>query len=255
MIKDLFAGARFFLAGFSLISKKGLRRYALIPIVINTLVFALLIYLGGMGIELLIGDWLPGGDSWWAQLFRGLIWLLFGAAAMALVFFGFTVLANLVGAPFNGRLSEKTEQHLRNGRTAGASVSLFREMGYATAHEGRKLLYFVVRALPLWLLTLVPGVNLAAVPIWVLFTAWYMGMEYFDYPLSGRHIAFRELVAESRKYRVLLTGFGLATMAFMLVPVLNLFVMPAAVAGATSMWVTRYDADRNERSRETPSSS
>ncbi len=250
MIRDLLSGARFLLAGFGLIRRRGLRRYALMPVLINVIVFSLLIYAGVVGMESLIGGWLPGGDSWWAQLLRVLLWLVFGAAAVALVFFGFTVVANLIGAPFNARLAERTEQLLRGGSTSVGQVSLLREIGYASVHESRKLLYFFVRALPLWLLTLVPGVNLIASPLWVLFTAWYMGMEYFDYPWSAQHRPFRELVVESRKYRVLLTGFGLAVMAALLVPVLNLLVMPAAVAGATAMWVARYDpADKKVSSR------
>ena len=246
MIKDLFMGAKYFIAGFRLISQKRLRRYALIPVVINIVVFTLLIWLGGMGMESLVGGWLPGGDSWWAQLVRGLAWLVFGAAAVALVFFSFTMAANLIGAPFNSRLAEKTELRLR-GRPMNASQrSLFREIGYASAHESRKILYFVVRALPLWLLTLIPGVNMVAGPLWIAFTAWYMGMEYFDYPYSAHHVGFRQLVAESKKYRALLTGFGLTVMAAMLVPLLNLIVMPAAVAGATAMWVARYEAETEQ---------
>jgi len=243
VIGDLFSGARFLLSGFALIRQRGLRRYALMPVAINIVVFSVLLYAGVVGMDSLIGGWLPGGDSWWAQLLRVLAWLVFGAAAVALVFFSFTVAANLIGAPFTARLSERTEQILR-GRPANiGKVSLFREISYASAHESRKLLYFAVRALPLWLLTLIPGVNLLAGPAWIWFTAWYMGMEYFDYPLSAHHAPFRELVGESRKYRALLTGFGLATMAALLVPVLNLLVMPAAVAGATAMWVARYDRD------------
>ena len=243
MIKDLFAGARYFISGFRLISQKGLRRYALIPVIINILVFALLVWAGGMGMESLVGGWLPGGDSWWARLIRGLAWLVFGAAVGALVFFTFTMVANLIGAPFNSRLAEKTESRLRGRSPNHTRRSLFRETAYASAHESRKILYFVIRALPLWLLTLIPGVNMVAGPLWIIFTAWYMGMEYFDYPFSAHQVGFRKLVAESRKYRALLTGFGLAAMTAMLVPILNLIVMPAAVAGATAMWVERYDAD------------
>ncbi|RTZ61361.1 MAG: sulfate transporter CysZ [Gammaproteobacteria bacterium] len=243
MIRDLLAGAHFFLSGFGLIRQRGLRRYALMPVLINILVFGVLLYAGVIGMESLLSGWLPGGDSWWAQLLRALAWLVFGAAAAALVFFGFTVAANLIGAPFNARLSERTEQLLRGSSANAGQVSPFREIGYASAHESRKLLYFAVRALPLWLLTLIPGVNLLAGPLWVLFTAWYMGMEYFDYPLSAHHRPFRELLAESRKYRALLSGFGLAAMAALMVPLMNLLVMPAAVAGATAMWVARYGQD------------
>ena len=38
-------------------------------------------------------------------------------------------------------------------------------------------------------------------------------------------------------------GFGVEVAATMLVPIVNLIVMPAAVAGAIALWVERRDVD------------
>jgi len=45
-MQDLFKGARFLVLGFRLINQKGIRRFAYIPMAINTLLFSFAIWLG-----------------------------------------------------------------------------------------------------------------------------------------------------------------------------------------------------------------
>lgn len=72
----------------------------------------------------------------------------------------------------------------------------------------------------------------------LLVSGWLLALEYVDYPASNHEVRFKELRLRLRKRRALTLGFGTAVVAATMVPVLNLFVMPAAVAGATALWVS-----------------
>jgi CysZ protein len=116
------SGASYLLAGLRLIARPGLRRFVAIPLGINILVFSAAIYWGMSLFEGLIA-WLqsrlprlPDWLSWLSWLEQGLewvLWPLFIMLAALLVFYGFTLVANLIGAPFNGLLAEKVERLAR----------------------------------------------------------------------------------------------------------------------------------------------
>ncbi len=57
----------------------------------------------------LIDAWLPD----WLRWLDRQLWPLFGLLVLGAVFSGFSLVANLVAAPFNGRLAQAVETHLR----------------------------------------------------------------------------------------------------------------------------------------------
>ena len=99
-----------------------------------------------------------------------------------------------------------------------------------------KLLYFIGWALPLVPLSLIPAVNMAAPPLWILFGAWMLALEYADYPLSNRGLSFRDQRRLLRRHWPLALGFGSVVLLLTLIPLVNFLAMPAAVIGATLMW-------------------
>jgi CysZ protein len=98
----------------------------------------------------------------------------------------------------------------------------------------------------LLVLLLVPGVNVLASVLWVLFSAWMMAVQYLDYPMANHSLFFKQQRARLRKRPLLAWSFGGPVMLITMIPVLNFFVMPAAVAGATLIWVreNRLEAPR-----------
>jgi CysZ protein len=156
---------------------------------------------------------------------------------VVLIFYGFSLVANLIAAPFNGLLAEAVEGHLTGKPIEGSWGQVLRDVVPSVLSELRKLLYFVVRAVPLLLLLLVPGINLIASLLWMLFSAWMMAVQYLDYPMANHRLFFKEQRARLRKRPLLAWSFGGPVMLMTMVPGLNFFVMPAAVAAATLIWV------------------
>ena len=229
-------GAGYLIQGLRLLNAPGIRPFVWVPLLINILVFSLLVWLGIHQFERLL-DWLLPESSWLSYL-RWLVWPLFAVSAVLVVFYTFTVIANLIAAPFNGLLAEKVEGYLSGAAPAsgGDWKALVKDILPSIASELRKLSYFLLRAIPLLILFLIPGVNLVAPVLWLLFNAWYMALEYADFPMGNHGLKFGDQHTRMKKIRLTGLGFGGALTLLMLVPVLNFFAMPAAVAGATALW-------------------
>ena len=188
-----------------------------------------------------IPSWLPQWQ-WLAYViepFRWLLWLLFAIAFVLILFFGFTLVANLIGAPFNELLAAKAEEHLTGSRPEEAHDSLMAAIWPAIRSELQKLGYFVTRGIPLMILFVIPGVNIIAPLVWGLFSAWMIANEYAEFPMGINGIIFKEQRSFLKKRRFSAFGFGGGVMLLMMIPVINFAAMPAAVCGATAWWVER----------------
>ena len=230
-------GAGYVLKGLKLLTKPGIRSYALMPLAVNVLVFGAGFVLVGWTIEYAMDHWLPG----WLDWLRWLLWPVVSLCAFAIVFFGFSVLANLVGGPFNGLLAAAVERHLAGTLedTPFSWSSVPRELFAAIVAELRKAGYVLARAIPCLVLFVIPGINVVAAPAWLLFGAWMLAIEYIDCPLGNHGRPFPEVRHRLRPHRRLALGFGTAILGMTVVPGLNLIAMPAGVAGATALYLER----------------
>ncbi len=233
-------GVYYLLQGLKLIRQPGLRRYVVIPLLISTLCFAGALFGLTYWLDSLL-DTLLGKLPAWLDWLRYLLWPLFALSCVLVVFYSFSILTNLVAAPFNGMLAEAVEQHLTGQPIdTGGWRALVRDIAPSLFSELRKLLYFALRALPLGILFLVPGINVAAAVIWALFSAWMLAIEYLDYPMANHWLHFAAQRKLLRGNRLLAYGFGGSTLLLTMIPVVNFIAMPAAVAGATALWVEEF---------------
>lgn len=225
--------------GFRVLTKPGVRLYVIIPLALNFLVFALLIWAGMSFFGDLLNWLLPDSDSslW---ILYWILWLAFFLTAMIIVFYSFSIIANLIAAPFNGLLAEAVEHHLTGQTAPGGLLKAVKEFIPSIAAELKKLLYLIGWSIPLLILNFIPGVNILAPVLWVLFSAWMMGLQYLDYPFANHGVFFSQQRKRLGGHRIPTTMFGGGVMLATLIPVVNFFVMPAAVAGATIMWVERF---------------
>jgi len=236
-----FAGFGYFIRGLGLIFRPGLRRYVAIPLLINITLFAGLLWFGAGQFEAFM-DWLMPELPEWLQWLEGVFWVLFGISALLILFFTFSLLANLVGGPFNGLLAEAVEFHLTGQRpdSAGGWKKMLSELLPTFIDEIKKLLHMGLWSLPFLALFVVPVVNVIAPFTWLAFSAWMLAVEYNDYPMGNHGLRADEQKQQLGSKRLMTLGFGSAVTLATLTPLLNFLVMPAAVAGATAMWVERF---------------
>lgn len=238
MLEQPLTGAAGLLRGLKLLNTSGLRRFVILPVTINIMVFTLSIWVLIQQFTPLVDKWLSYLPEWLGWL-EWLFWLIFALAAILLVFYTFAIVANFIAAPFNGLLAEAVEKHLTGQPlpTGGSLLDAIKETPTALTDELRKIGYFLLRAIPLLILFLIPPLNLAAPFLWALFSAWMMAVEYCDFPMGNHNLRFSEQRKRLGKRRMLSLGFGSATLLATMIPVVNFLVMPAAVAGATALWV------------------
>lgn len=239
MNNNPFTGGGYLLEGFRLLLRPGLRRYVIVPLLINILVFSAI---GWLGVTL-FGDFLDWllPESGWLSYLRWLLWPFFALALILVTFYTFTTIANLISAPFNSLLAERVEIMLTGNPPTQPTGPLLQTILPAIRSELGKIGYYLLRAVPLLVLSLIPGVNIVASPLLLGFNAWFLCLEYTDFPMGNSGLEFKEQLARARTMRRTALGFGGTLTLLMMVPVLNFAAMPAAVAGATALWCNERD--------------
>jgi len=250
-----FTGARYLLRGFQLIFKPGIRRYMFIPLGINTVLFIAVIWFGVGQFSGLV-DWamnlLPVWLQEWLAWLRWIFYLLFGLLMLLVVFFTFTLVANFIAAPFNDLLSAAVTKHLtlaeatpptsiNSAQNKTPDTSFIKQFVPLIANEAKKLTYFIGWSIPFLLLFLVPVINLAAPILWFLFSAWMLNLEFMDFPMGRKNLLFSQQRERLKPHKFLSLGFGSAVGITTMIPIVNFFVIPAAVAGATALWVEQLE--------------
>ncbi len=224
-----------------MIFNPALRWFVLLPLLINIGVFSGIVYWASRQfsawMDFLLG-WLPE----WLGFIEYALWPLFFLGIVAVVFFTFTVIGNLIASPFNALLSEKVQRmegaELPDMALKDWLVILPKSIG----RELRKLQYYLPRALILLILSFIPLVNLVSPFLWFLFNGWMMAIQYCDYAADNRMMSFTDMMQRLRQNNPGVWAFGATVSLVMLIPLVNLLIMPAAVVGSTLLWERRIQA-------------
>ena len=227
--QEIKLGFEYFVTGWHLIQQKGLRRFAVMPVLLNILL------LGGLFIAFVfqikdvvshLMDYMPSWLSWLGGIFPILI---------------------------NGLLAEKVEKMMTGEEISNDSLWAFiKDTPRMLAREWQKLIYSLPKIIALFLLSFVPLIGQTVIPlITFLFSAWMMAIQYCDYPFDNHKVPFELMKNELATKRNMTVTFGGLVSLCMLVPIVNLVVIPVAACGATAMWVKEY----RHRFKSTPESS
>ena len=224
-------GMQYLGRGFSALKAPGLRRYVVLPLLMNIIIMSAATWWGGSKIsswiDQLVG-WLPGWLEW-------LYWLLMPLALLTMLFvmaYLFSTVLVTLASPFNGLLSEGVERQQGNVLPEEYLWSITKR---TFARELTKLGYLLPRYLVLVILSFVPVVNLASPFLWFWFGSWVVALQYVDYSFDNNGRDFREVRKILARDSFTALGFGMLVAGLMMIPVVNWFVMPAAVIGATLM--------------------
>jgi len=240
-VGGLSEGARYLVRGFELIRQPGLRAFVIIPLLLNTIVF------GGLGFFAIdeFAGWLDAlmqGVPTWAAFIRYLLWPLFVLLLLVVSAWSFTIIGNIIASPFAGILAEKTEAILT--RDVSPTAFDWKTLPAITARslkrEFSKLLYYLGWTILIVIVSML--VSPIAPLLWFVFGAWMMAVQYVDYPFDNHQLSFAELKRWLAANRMLALGFGAAVLAVSVIPLVNLVVIPAAICGATALWVEKKNS-------------
>ncbi|MBW6512116.1 MAG: sulfate transporter CysZ [Desulfuromonadaceae bacterium] len=228
-----------FRAGKFLIGHPRLYPYIIIPLIINVLVFSLTVYLGFNFFNDTVVELIPRRDAWYWAALSYFLWTCAVLLTAVLVFFLFSVVGNLIAAPFNDILSEKTEAVLRGtGSDDPWSWRGFvHDVRRTVGDELKKLGIFIAAMVVILLLNLIPlaGSVLYAV-LSLLLTLFFLALEYTGFVFSRKRLGF----AVQRQYllsrKALMGGFSVGVLVLLTIPLLQFFCIPVAVVAATRLY-------------------
>ena len=239
-------GANYLVRGLKMLPDPQIRPFVLVPLLTNIVLFIGAIWLLFSKFGGWVAYWLSFLPDWLSFL-DWLLWPLFALLVLVVVYYSFTIVANLIAAPFNGFLSEKVEKRLRGDIiTDEGWKAVIALVPRALARELSKLAYYLPRFIFLLVISFVPVLNIFSPLLWFLFGSWMMAIQYCDYPMDNNKVSFKNMKLMLKQDRLTSLGFGGLIQVGMLIPLVNLILMPAAVVGATIYWVEAHASEEKD---------
>lgn len=222
-----------------------LRLFVLVPLTINILIFGTLIGYGFSYLTEFIDSllsWIPD----WLGFIEWILWPLIGITFSLITGYLFTAVALIIASPFNGLLAEKAEELVTGKPVSGPEglANALMLVPRGIIRELAKLMYYVPMAAFVLLITFIPGLNAIAPLLWFLLGAWMMSIQFVDYPMDNHQLSFADVKEAVRSRRLSSMGFGGVVALCTGIPIVNFFVVPAAVVGATLLWCEELDRVR-----------
>ncbi len=234
---NVVTGMGYLIEGARMLKHPTLRLFVIIPLAVNILIFGSLI---GFGLSYLGGlmDSLLSGIPDWLDFIEWILWPLIGLTLSLITGYVFTAVAVIIASPFNGLLAEKAEELITGRPVAGMEGlgAALMMVPRGILREIYKLLYYLPMAAFVLLLSFIPGLNVVAPVLWVLLGAWMMSIQYVDYPMDNHQLGFADVKEAVRQRRLSSMGFGGMVALCAGIPIVNFFVVPSAVVGATLLW-------------------
>lgn len=254
-VAQTFAGFFYPLRAIGFITRNNMWPLTMVAIMINAVLLILLIvvtlwvavpWLNDLDVWLMSAsdaEWLQpllGALSWFVWILSVLV--IIAANAVLLVLLG-----QAVASPFLDMLSERVEQisigtvpaPFTVGRTIKSVVMALSDLVWS-------LMFLVAFNAPILLIgIIIPVVGTAAAAVAsFVFTALVLAQEFVTMPAGRQMVPFRKRFGMIWRNRWLSFGFGIATMGIMMVPGLNLLLLPLAAVGGTMAYCDLHAAGR-----------
>lgn len=230
-------GMSYLLLGITHLPTQGLKRFVILPIIFNLFVF--------IGLFYLIYHYLfPFSNYYhnqlptWLNFVSGIFTFFFVISFFLFFLATFTLLFNLLSAPFNGLLAERAQYLLRNQLTPELT---FTQITVRTIKRQIQFIsYFLPRFLGMCFLFFIPFIHFFYPFLWFIFNAWMLSMQYQDYAMDNNLVDFKTMKSLMKQNKDESLGFGLLINFISFIPILNIITMPAGVIGGVLMFCDRH---------------
>ena len=179
--------------------------------------------------------WLPTGDAWYWVVLSWIVWMLAVMLAMFTGVISFTALGSAAVAPWLDVLAMRTEA--LHGKVVNEMHTVWWKHVLGSLMNSIRpliglLLWGVVALAVIW----IPMIGqLAATMIWGYAGIRFLCFELMDTTASRQGKSFAERKVSLVEKRFFWLGFGGLAMALMMVPLVNLLVIPAAVVALSDV--------------------
>ncbi|MDH5517884.1 MAG: sulfate transporter CysZ [Gammaproteobacteria bacterium] len=216
----------------TILFKPELRRYVVLPLLINVSLFSFTLYYIFSGFSNWMDSLLPA----WLDWLNWIILPLFSLTILISVFYSFTIIGNIIAAPFNSLLSEKYQQLLTGHIETDDDESIIQLLSRTLSAELKKLSYIILWLIPLLIITVIPFINLISPFLWIVFAIWMLSLEYLDYPMANHNLRFPQVRQTAHQQKSMTLGLGSGLFILTSIPLLNFIAIPAGVIAATKAY-------------------
>tara|TARA_B100001094_G_scaffold326599_2_gene383067 strand:+ start:2709 stop:3449 length:741 start_codon:yes stop_codon:yes gene_type:complete len=236
MIGSILRGFQYLCQGFQLSFKPELRKYFFIPLALNIILVICLygfIYKQVESLLLWVQSFLPDFLIWLSWLIIPLVLLLLFVSFSTV----FILFLSTLAAPFNSLLAERAFSYILTQSVPTSTLTWQSLLLEPWRRQWQKIKYIIPRLLLCNVGLFIPVIGQILTPILsFILSAWVLAIEYSDYHFEHQSVSFQQAIKQIQSCRMEYFGFGLAVLFCTMIPVINLFIMPAAICGATLFW-------------------
>jgi CysZ protein len=185
-----------------------------------------------------VSRYIPQGDAWYWLVANYLLIAVAVIVTLVLTFFTFTVVGSLIASPFNDILSERTEEIL-TGQSSDEPFHFkvfIEDAGRVLIIESKKISLFIIGMVALLCLNILPIIgSLLYSVLSVLWTLFFLIMEYTGYVFSRKRLSLKEQRQIINNNFPLMFGFGVGVFCVLAIPFFHFLCIPLGVVGATHL--------------------
>jgi CysZ protein len=236
-MRDLGAGFGYLVKGQRWVAQHGRWwGYGLLPGLVTLVLYGAALVVLGFWADDLTAWATPFADGWgspWQAVFRGFLTALLFAFGLLLAVVSYTAVTLLIGQPFYESLSAQVDISV-DGTAPESGLPLWRELLVSAVDSLAVLVRLAVYGVLLFALGLLPAVGQTVIPvIGFCVSGFFLAEELTAVALQRRGIHLKERLTLLRRRRMRALGFGVPLALLFLLPLVAVFLMPGAVAGAT----------------------
>ncbi|MHC4078165.1 MAG: EI24 domain-containing protein [Planctomycetota bacterium] len=228
-----------FLAMLQLMTRKQYMGKLKWAVLANFVAFALVFALAWWGAYAFF-DWLlPDEEGGWAWL-SWISGIMSFVLTVLVVFFLGPVIIETVAAPFLDPIAEATEEIIAGGDMKSVDKGLWKNLLFGLNNAAKILAIQIMVMVPCLLLSLIPIINIVAIPVSLLVAAYLNAVVWFEIPVMrrGYSMVYRRQILRNNRARAL--GFGLGFELGLFVPFFNFLFLTPATAVAVSQLYFRF---------------
>ncbi len=227
--------------GFKLAFSKECRPYVLIPILINIILLSLAGWAAFRFITGYIFSWIDALPSFLAFL----AYLLSFIAAALIIFLScyfFSTVATIIASPFYGLLADRAEMAIHGQQSEDSGFAgVIKDIPRCLKRELRKQLWYLPLVLLCVVIMLIPVINVISPVAWFILNSFMGCLQYTDYAYDNHKVPFAQMKGDAMRHAFPSFAFGACIAVLLAVPLVNLFVPPAAVCAGTRYYVLLRD--------------
>lgn len=235
--RGLVTGFSAFMVGLKLVLPGGgLFKYAIGPVIVSAIVLVGVAIGAFFGAKYLLVQWVD--ESWVGWLGGVLAFVL----TLLLAYFLFVPVMTIFAPLFIDPICERVYMRYTGRELIGdkSAANFIKRQLFALVQGLKWLLVMLFIQIPLAIGAMVTGVlAAAAIPIGAIL----MGTDLMDYPLALKHYTLSRKLDWAKKNFWAAGGVGAGASLFLLIPVINLFVVPAGAAAATILAIATEQSE------------